>query len=268
MGESILDTAPPPADLRVRYGEDALRFAEVRLPDKDIPLPSPNALPTVNQRLWPVVMNIHGGFWRSKYNLGHAGHLCAALTDAGFATYNVEYRRVGDPHGGWPGSFEDVRNAYAFLIQHGREFRCDPRQVMVMGHSAGAQLALCLAGHERSLGRVISLAGVLDLQQAYALHLSNDAVVEFLGGTPQQVPEHYREASPMKLKIAARQVVITGASDDVVPPDLSRKYAAQKKSAGEKVELVEIPKAGHFELIDPRTEAFKTVLAHTKELMA
>ena len=256
MSDSILDLEPPKPDKKITYGDDPLHFAELRLPKK-----------SDASKLWPVVMNIHGGFWRSRYDLAHAGHLCAALTSAGFATYNIEYRRVGNAGGGWPGSFEDVRNAYAFLLQHGRGFHCDAKRVLVMGHSAGGQLALCLAGHEARLTGVISLAGVLDLQQAYALHLSNDAVVEFLGGTPQQVPEHYREASPITLKVTANQAVIVGADDDVVPPEFSRKYAAQKKAAGEHVELAEIPNAGHFQLIDPRTEVFKTVLKQAQSLL-
>lgn len=93
-----------------------------------------------------------------------------------------EYRRIGNPGGGWPGSFEDVRSAYRFLQQEHARFQLDLEKLVVMGHSAGGQLALCLAAHEASIDRVISLAGVVDLKRAYALHLSNDAVAEFLGG--------------------------------------------------------------------------------------
>ncbi len=134
-----------------------------------------------------------------------------------------------------------------------------------MGHSAGGQLALCLAAHETSLQRVVSLAGVVDLKRAFALHLSNDAVVEFLGGKPDAVPEHYREADPMELSVpAARQWLVHGSNDDTVPPEFSREYVKFKTSAKnvgkkENAALVEIPHAGHFELIDPTSEAFKQV---------
>jgi acetyl esterase/lipase len=173
----------------------------------------------------------------------------------------VEYRRVGNAGGGWPGTFDDIRAAYRFVLQQAARFRVDAARVAVMGHSAGGQLALCLAAHEASVRRVISLAGVLDLKKAQAQHLSNDAVVEFLGGKPDAVPEHYRESDPMELAIPqARQWILVGKDDDVVPPELSRDYARYKTSAKkENAELVEIAGAGHFELIDPGSDAFAPV---------
>ena len=251
----ILDKPQPLPDLRAPYGADANQFVEVRLPHAKGP--------------HPVLVNIHGGYWWAKYDLTHAGHLCEALRVAGLATFNVEYRRVGNAGGGWPGTFADIRSAYRFVQQVAARFQLDPNRLVVMGHSAGGQLALCLAAHERSVRRVISLAGVLDLKKAFALHLSNDAVVEFLGGKPEAVPEHYREADPMGLSIPqARQWIVCGKDDDVVPPEFSREYVRSKTSAKtapsgmmEKAELVEIPRAGHFELIDPASQAFKRVTA-------
>jgi len=244
--EDILSLPPPPCDQRVAYGADPNQFLEVRLPPGKGP--------------FPTLLNIHGGFWRSKYGLAHAGHLCDALRVAGVATFNVEYRRVGNDGGGWPGTFADIRSAYSYVRQEYSRFKLDGKRVAVMGHSAGGQLALCLAAHESSLGQAISLAGVVDLKKAFSLHLSNDAVVEFLGGKPADVPEHYREADPMELSIPhARQWLLHGAEDDTVPPAFTRDYAERKKKLGEHVELVEIAHAGHYELIDPRSEAYKKV---------
>ena len=129
-----------------------------------------------------------------------------------------------------------------------------------MGHSAGGQLALCLAAYEKSVTRCVSLAGVLDLRRAWELHLSNDAVVEYLGGTPEQAPEHYREASPLELPIEAWQVVVHGLADEVVPPAISRDYAAAKQKRGEAVEFVPIPQARHMDVIDPASAAFARVV--------
>jgi acetyl esterase/lipase len=245
--EDILKLKPPTADARIAYGTDANQFGEIRLPKSSGPC--------------PIVMNIHGGFWRAQYDLAHAGHLCAALTAKGVATWNIEYRRVGNTGGGWPGTFEDVRNAYRFIPQLGKRYKLDVASVVVMGHSAGGELALCLAAHEASLKHVISLAGVVDLQQGWEFHLGNDAVADFLGGKPSQMGDHYREADPMQLNIShgTRQWLIHGASDDVVPSVLSRNYTEQKKQRGEDVHYLEISTAGHFDLIDPRSKAWPKV---------
>ena len=244
-GDDILALAPPKADARPVYGGDANQFVDLRLPKGK----GPHGLAIV----------IHGGYWRAKYDLGYAGHMCAALTAKGVATANVEYRRVGNAGGGWPGTFADVRAAYQFLIQKAGKYEVDGRRVVVIGHSAGGELGLCLAAHEAGVKGVISLAGVVDLQQAHALHLSNDAVVEFLGGTPAEVGDHYREADPMKLAIKARQWLVHGSADDVVPPVFSRDYVSTKRQAKEDARLVEIAGAGHFDVVDPRSGAWKDV---------
>jgi len=257
--EDILKLAPPPADARLPYGKDSNQFGELRLPKSE----------AKGKKSSAVVMNIHGGFWRSKYNLAHAGHLCGALTAKGLATWNIEYRRVGNPGGGWPGTFEDIANAYRFLPQIAKRYDLDTTRVVVMGHSAGGQLALCLAGHEPSVKAVISLAGVVDLQRAWEEHLSDDAVVASLGGKPKDVPEHYQEADPMQLKIgSATQWLIHGAADSVVPPPFSRNYAEQKKKWGEDVHYLEVSTAGHFELIDPHSNAWPKVESTVFHLLA
>jgi acetyl esterase/lipase len=254
MSDDILTLPPPPANARLAYGANPYQFLDIRFPSSK----------QKSNLLYPLAINIHGGFWRAKYSLDHAGHICAALTARGLATANLEYRRAGNQGGGWPGTFADIRSAYSFLLQNARRHNLDASQVVVMGHSAGGQLALCLAAHEPNLTRVVSLAGVIDLQGAYELHLSNDAVVEFLHGTPAEVPDHYREADPLQLSIPqARQWLICGSADEIVPPDLSLNYVSAKaKRTGkqkEDVNLLKISGAGHFDLIDPRAQAWKQV---------
>ena len=255
MPQDILNLQPLPADYRLAYGTDPNQFADLRLPR--------------DKKQAPVVMNIHGGYWRARYDLVHAGHFCAVLTAEGCATWNIEYRREGNAGGGWPGTFEDVANAYRFLAQISSRYSLDTTRVVVMGHSAGGQLALCLAAHEPSVQRVMSLAGVLDLQRAYDLHLSNDAVVEFLGGKPSEVPDHYQDADPMRLHIPqSRQVLLHGVADNVVPIEFSRDYAAKKKKAHEKVDFVEVTNSDHFDLIDPRSKVWPQVEAKVLNLLS
>ena len=255
MSDDILTLPPPPADLRIVYGADPNQFADLRLPKG-------------GKALHPFVLNIHGGFWRAKYNLDHAGHLCAALTAQGVATANLEYRRVGNPGGAWPGTFSDVRSAYRFFQQNADKHGLDGSRFLVMGHSAGGQLALCLAAHEPSVSRVVSLAGVSDLQRAYQLHLSNDAVVEFMRGAPSDVPDHYSEADPVRLPILdAQQSLIHGSADDVVPPAFSRDYVERKRKGKEQVHLLEVPGAGHFDLIDPHAKAWTQVEQTVRQML-
>jgi acetyl esterase/lipase len=252
MSEEILSLTPPPADHRLAYGADPNQFGDLRLPKGEAP--------------FSVAMNIHGGFWRAKYDLVHGGHLCAALTKKGVATWNLEYRRVGNAGGGWPGTFEDVANGYRFLSQIAKQYKLDARKVVVIGHSAGGQLALCLAAHEQAVTSAVSLAGIVDMQRAFELHLSNDAVVEFLGGKPEEVSDHYHEADPMKLTPGkANQVLIHGTKDDIVPMSFSRNYV-QTKSDGN-VNLIEIAGADHFDLIDPRSAAWKLVEGSVMKLL-
>lgn len=244
--DDILSLVPPAADQRLAYGTDANQFGDLRLPKAKGP--------------HPVVVNIHGGYWRNKYSLEHAGHLCAALAAKGAATWNLEYRRVGDTGGGWPGTFEDVLSGFRYVRQIAQPYGLDAGRCVVMGHSAGGQLALCLAARETGLRGVVSLAGVLDLERAWRLHLSNDAVAEFLGGAPAQVPDHFHEANPAQVAVARLpQRIVHGKNDDVVPPEFSRDYVAAKKKRGENVELLELNKCGHFDVIDPRSAAWPRI---------
>ena len=261
MSDDVLSRVPPPYDARITYGADPNQFFHLRLPTAQ-----------KSSQSHPLAINIHGGFWRAKYNLEHAGHLCAALAAKGLATANLEYRRVGNDGGAWPGTFSDIRSAFQFLLQHAPEHNLDVHRIVVMGHSAGGQLALCLAAHEPNVTRVVSLAGVVDLQHAYQLHLSNDAVAEFLRGAPKQVPDHYREADPMQLSLpGARQWLIHGSADDVVPPAFSRDYVGTKqKRTGQRKENVHLLPidADHFDLIDPLSPAWKSVEKTVFDLLA
>src|SRR5262249_25478546 len=141
----ILQLSPPPRGECIAYGNDPLQFAELRLPP--------------GTGTSPVAIIIHGGFWRAAYNLDHIRHLCVALNEAGVATWSLEYRRLGNPGGGWPGTFEDVVAGGKYLQSTTDKYNLDRNRIIALGHSAGGQLALWLASQQQ-LGGVVCLAGV------------------------------------------------------------------------------------------------------------
>ena len=214
-------------------------------------------LPVGVEPPYPVVVFIHGGFWRAAFDLTHARPLCAALAKRGFAVWSLEYRRLGMPGGGWPGTLEDVRAAAGHLRELARENPLDLERVVAAGHSAGGQLALWLAAqNELPLRRVVSLAGVADLRMGFEMQLSRGVVGEFLGGSPEEVPERYRMASPIELlPMAVPQRIVHGTADTVVPYEIGERFAAASRNA----ELIRLEGTGHSEVIDPGSKEWPAV---------
>lgn len=260
MADSVLDRVPPPADRRIAYGDAPEQFADLRLPKGDGP--------------FPAVAFIHGGFWRAQYDLLHAGHLCAAFTAAGIATWNLEYRRIGHEGGAWPGTFQDIVAGLRKLFDLAPELEIDPERIVVAGHSVGGHLAIWAAALSRiaaespikaeplPLRAAVSLAGVLDLREAWRLGLSGGVVRELLRGTPEDVPERYAAGSPIELvPLGIPQLLIHGANDDIVPLSISEGYAAAAEEAGDVVTLLALPNTGHFEVIDPESSVWPGMLA-------
>jgi len=248
MSQNILQLPAPAPGERIAYGSDPFQFGELRLPDGEGP--------------HPVAIVIHGGFWRAAYNLDHIAHLCVALNKAGVATWSLEYRRIGNPGGGYPGTLEDIAAGAAYLQTVAKKYHLALNRVVVIGHSAGGQLALWLAAQPLSfrVRGVVSLAGVADLRRAYELKLSNTVVVDFLGGSPASVPDRYKRASPIELlPIGIPQRMIHGTRDPNVPFEISSDYVTAARTHGDDVQLITLEGAGHFELIDPRTKEFADV---------
>jgi len=228
------------------YGPGTLQFGDLRVPDG---VPSS-----------PVAVVIHGGFWRNRYGLDYIAPVCEALTAAGIATWNLEYRRLGDSGGGWPGTFEDVAAGAEHLKSLSSEFQLDLNRVVAVGHSAGGHLAFWLASEKNSLSGAVSLAGVLDLRRAWELGLSDNVVAQFLGGSPEEVPDRYDFASPLeRLPIGIPQKLFHGTADTSVPYEISERYARTAKSRGDDAELIAFEGAGHMEVVDPRTKEFERI---------
>jgi acetyl esterase/lipase len=229
--------------MRIPYGADPNQFGELRLPGG----PGPH----------PVVAFLHGGFWRSRFDLSHANAHCEALTRNGIATWNIEYRRMGQPGGGWPGTAEDALAGVRHLTELLGSYKLDPTRVSIAGHSAGGHLALWVAAKNPiEIQAVVSLAGVSDLRSAWDLQLSSGVAGEFIGGSPEDFPAEYSAASPIELlPISAPQILIHGTEDTVVPFAMSERFAEKSGNAS----LVRLEGAGHSEVIDPTTPEWQTV---------
>ena len=250
---------------RIAYGSDPQQYGELRRPSGTAPC--------------PVVVVVHGGFWLSQYDLSLMVPVCEALTIDGLATWNVEYRRLGDPGGGWPGTFLDVGAATDHLRslapQHGLELR----RTITLGHSAGGQLALWIAGRRwiqsGELARprpfkprgAVSLAGVLDLRRAYDVGFQS--VATLMGGSPTEVPARYDAASPAALiPLGVPQVLVHGTADPIVPVWMSEEYQREAKARGDEVKFIPLEGVGHFELIDPKSAAWPSVRDGVRALLA
>jgi acetyl esterase/lipase len=235
----LSDPPPAAAAARLTYGPVPLQFGDLRVPGGDGP--------------HPLAIVIHGGFWKANFNLIHTGHICLALCELGVMTWNVEYRRVGDPGGGWPGSYEDVLDAVGFAR---RLAGVDPERIVLVGHSAGGHLALLAAARARL--PVVAIAAVSDL-----VGWETEKSIAFLGGAAPA------NASPLAaLPLGVRQMLVHGTRDAVVPFRLSERYVAVAAEKGDDATLVRLEGAGHFEPIDPLAPESRQVLAAVVDLVS
>ncbi|WP_040337137.1 alpha/beta hydrolase [Candidatus Blastococcus massiliensis] len=236
---SVLTRPAPGPDLELRYGGSAEHVVDVRFG-------------AAGAQDRPLVVVVHGGFWRPAYDRVHVRPLTDALAAAGWTTAAVEYRRVpGRPDD----TVDDVVAALGFLAGAAeRAGRSDGRIVMV-GHSAGGHLVLQAGADPRApaLAGVVALAPVADLALAEELELDGDAVRAFLGGPAAARPDldPVRQPAP-----AAPVTIVHGTADEIVPPALARSYVAAHPAAA----LVEV-EGGHFVVIDPRSAAWPELLA-------
>ncbi|MEU9505495.1 alpha/beta hydrolase [Micromonospora sp. NPDC048170] len=240
-------------DVTVSYGDHPDQVADLRVPAGSGPA----------RRL---VVVVHGGFWRAEYDRRHTDPLAVGLAALGHPVAQVEYRRTGQPGGGWPGTLTDVLAGVTELPRlaagalPGRVAAGPP---LLVGHSAGGHLALYAAATATAtVGGVLALAPVSDLAEAYRLDLDAGAVAALLGGGPAEFPDRYAAADPRSLvPVPTRTVVVHGALDQQVPIAMSREFVAAGRAAGGDIRLVELPECEHYGLIDPESEVWPHVTA-------
>lgn len=269
--EIVAQRRPPPGQ-RIAYDTGPHRFGELRLPDDTGP--------------HPVVVLIHGGCWQSEYDLEHVAPLAAALTREGFATWTLEYRRIGATGGGWTATFDDVSRGTDHLRALAEDHPLDLDRVVLAGHSAGGHLALWLAARHNlppesplhasnplPVRGVAAFAAITDLR-AYGEGNGdcNASVAELLGGGPEAVPERYAAASPIELLPLGVPVhLVHGELDPIVPPAQSDRFTVRSvRAAGgrqDHARLWMVSGAGHFDVIAPFAPAWQSVKAAVHALL-
>jgi acetyl esterase/lipase len=248
--DDVLTRSAPPPDAVLRYAPHEDGVIDVYLPGRGSQPPAP----------LPLVVFVHGGFWRQAFDRTHARPLADALAREGFAVALPEYRRVGGA-GGWPATAQDVEHAFAALADLVDGLGVRTTTTTLAGHSAGGHLVLWLANQPvaASVRRVVALAPVGNLRRAAEHTTGNGAVLGLLGGTPEEVPEVYDAADPatrLRERPPCEVVVLHGDRDDAVPAQSSRGLASRFPW----LDYRELPGVDHSALIDPLSEAWPDVL--------
>jgi acetyl esterase/lipase len=260
LGPRDIDALPASEPTVVQhYGPDALQFGELRLPAGRGP--------------FPVAVVIHGGCWtKGLATCRNTAPIASDLTKSGIATWNIEYREVGDAGGGWPGTFLDWGAAVDYLRTLAKTYPLDLSKVVVLGHSAGGHAALWIAArHRLSADSPVRGADPLPIEAAVSIDGPGDlagfvgfdaqicgesVVVPLMGGTPAEKPELYRQASPQALlPLGVPQFLVSAV---VLTSDKAQKYQELAQAKGDRVEVLTLD-TGHFELIAPGNKAWEAV---------
>ncbi|HSG46494.1 MAG TPA: alpha/beta hydrolase [Longimicrobiales bacterium] len=262
MQAALADRSAPAPAARVAYREGPHTFGELRLP----PGPGPH----------PVVVVVHGGCWQSMAGLDYMDPFALALNEMGWATWSLEFRRIDQPGGAWPGILEDVAAGADFLRELARDYPLRLDRVVTAGHSSGGHLALWLAARHRlpadgaggprlrgddplAVAGVVGLAPIADLRDYTRYTRCGPTIVaDFLGGVMDE--DRLRLSDPASLApTGVPQLLVLGALDPIVPPTHGAVFAAGSREAGDAVEVAVVEDGGHFELVSPWTAPWRTV---------
>ena len=228
-------------DAMVAYGDNALQYGLLWVPNMNA-----NA---------PLVILIHGGCWLNSFDVNHSRPLATALSQAGFAVWSLEYRRTGDPGGGWPGTLEDIQLALTQL-ERLSSYSIDLSRVAVAGHSAGGHLALMASADVTPAIAVIGLAAIVDIETySRGTNSCQTAGPAFIGVSLEDGPELYALANPAKKALHPASMLLHGDNDEIVPLD----HFPQ-----DLLPLSVVAGAGHFDWIHPGTPAYHLFLGMLK----
>jgi acetyl esterase/lipase len=257
----------PKPTAHIPYGALPQQFAELWLPD------GPGA--------HPLVVMIHGGCWtKGIANLEIMNYAAEDLRRRGVAVWNIEYRGVDEPGGGYPGTFQDVAAGVDAVRGAAGTYHLRLNKVVAVGHSAGGHLALWAAARGKlptwsvlraadplTFSAVVDLAGIPNLATDSNTACGGAVLTKLVGDPTAARPDVYADTSPAVLvPLGAPQYVIHGASDVTVPPAIGAAYAERAKAAGDRVQ-VSNPPGGHVEEIAPGTPSWDATAALVLKLV-
>jgi len=223
----------------------------------------------------PIVVIIHGGCWVSAVaDYQFMEPFAATLSEAGYSTYNLEYRSLGDSGGGYPGTFEDIINGINYLTELAKNYPIDLNKVIITGHSAGGHLALWSAfiGQLKFKPKgIISLAGIVDLIS----YLEREAkkcgsnVDELMGGLPEELKDRYILFSPeFQADFSQNISLVHGKLDPIVPYSHIQSFENKGKLMGKNFRSIGIDEAGHFELVIPQGKSWEIFLEEVQLILS
>ncbi len=200
----------------------------------------------------PCVILVHGGGWDSgeRDELAHCAHW---LARRGYAVAAISYRLA--PKFIWPAQRDDTLAAIAFLKEHARELGIDATRLVLLGRSAGGQIAETVAytARDPAIRGVIALYAPADMAFAYSFGAEDDILKsplllrQFLGGTPEAAAANYTSASSyfQVSKSAPPTLLLHGALDTLVWHKQSERLAGRLAEQGVPQVFVSLPWATH-----------------------
>lgn len=257
----------PKATMSIAYGDLSQQVADLWLPE--------------GSGRHPLVVMIHGGCWtKTIADLEIMNWAAEDLRQRGVAVWNIEYRGIDEPGGGYPGTYQDVAAGVDAVRAQAVEHGLNLRKVVVVGHSAGGHLSLWAAARHKlprtsplyvrralKIGAVIDLAGIADLETDTDTACGPLPVAAMAGLPSPERPDVYADTSPAALvPLGTSQYVIHAVDDLTVRPEISAAYAAKARAAGDHVEVLNLP-GGHVEEIAPGTPAWDATAALIERLV-
>ncbi len=203
----------------------------------------------------PLLLILHGGFWRPHYDRAHTRPMAEALAAAGWTVASAEYRRIpGEPDT----TLHDVARALEIVPTRVRHHN---GRVVLIGHSAGGHLVLWVSAARGTplLVGTLALGAAADLHLAHERNLGDGAAHAFLGTSPA----NRADADPRRLASPAVPVTLVhGEADEIVPVALAESYVV----AHPRTRLVRLPNVGHFAVIDPASSIWPVIVAELRAL--